>query len=215
MRSLLGEHCGHDNALSTTRRPRASSISIRRSVEFAVALSDEAAATARPQLPDKVSLGFSPVRCQGSPPSYQQRISCIARSPQRGAAWTGSPAPSPPTPPPTLRPRSRKSLDKSPQPRHFSVWEWGRECRSHRGDRWVVAYGFTMHNGSELVRCSISSVAMDELSGRWKGRSATRDEQFHEFRAAIEFMASSLFDNGVLDRRTIRIFAKHFPFQKR
>jgi hypothetical protein len=78
-----------------------------------------------------------------------------------------------------------------------------------------MAYEFTMQNGSELVRCSISSVAMDELSGRWKERSASRDEQFHEFRSAIETMASSLFDNGLLDRGAIRVFAKHFRFKKR
>jgi hypothetical protein len=78
-----------------------------------------------------------------------------------------------------------------------------------------MAYEFTMQNGSELVRCSISSVAMDELSGRWKERSASRDEQFQEFRSAIETMASSLFDNGLLDRGAIRVFAKHFRFKKR
>jgi hypothetical protein len=76
-----------------------------------------------------------------------------------------------------------------------------------------MTHSFTMFNGNELVKCTISSAALVDLAGdRWKRPPNDRGSQFEEFRDQIEGLASEIFDaTPIAERRIIRIFAKHLP----
>lgn len=72
-----------------------------------------------------------------------------------------------------------------------------------------MTFEFTMMDQGATVVCQISSVALDEISGRrWSGATIDRDAQFEELRETIEKVASEEFD---AQSRTmpVRIFAKH------
>lgn len=80
-------------------------------------------------------------------------------------------------------------------------------------DTSIMCYRFSMldERGQE-VRCSISSVALDDLSSdRWSSdeRRIDRNAQFLALRDDIEALASALHDKGIRDRGAIRIFWKH------
>ena len=77
----------------------------------------------------------------------------------------------------------------------------------------LMAYGFSMKNGQQIVQCQISRAALVDLAGRSTG-VATRDlpAQFEAHRELIEAIASAEFDQiGNEETRLVRIFAKHIP----
>ena len=80
-------------------------------------------------------------------------------------------------------------------------------------DTQIMCYRFTMlDEGGQDVPCSISSVALDDLSSNRcvsDERRVDRNAQFLALRDDIEALASMLHDNGVRDRGAIRIFGKH------
>jgi hypothetical protein len=76
-----------------------------------------------------------------------------------------------------------------------------------------MAFGFTMKNGQQIVRCQISRAALVDLAGRSTG-VATRDlpAQFEAHRELIEAIASAQFDQTSNEEtRLVRIFAKDIP----
>ena len=77
----------------------------------------------------------------------------------------------------------------------------------------LMAFGFTMKNGQQIVQCQISRAALVDLVGRSTG-GARRDlpAQFEAHRELIEAIASAEFDRiSNEETRLIRIFAKHIP----
>jgi hypothetical protein len=96
-----------------------------------------------------------------------------------------------------------------------SRFEKGHRCAPHcrSDDIESMTHSFTMFNGNELVKCTISSAALVDLSGdRWKRPPNDRGSQFEEFRDQIEGLASEIFDaTPIAEGRIIRIFAKHLP----
>lgn len=75
-----------------------------------------------------------------------------------------------------------------------------------------MAFGFSMLNGGEEVRCQISAAAIDELVGGPRGGYLDRETQFAQLRETIESLASAKFDTGPIVRGGIlRIFAKDIP----
>ena len=75
-----------------------------------------------------------------------------------------------------------------------------------------LAFGFTMLNDGETVDCQISDAAMDELAGVRGSPSTARQDQFLEYRDAIEKIASRLFDDSrPVKGAVVRIFTKHIP----
>jgi Protein of unknown function (DUF1488) len=83
----------------------------------------------------------------------------------------------------------------------------------------LMAFGFTMKNGQQIVQCQISRAALVDLAGRSTG-GAARDlpAQFEAHRELIEAIASAEFDRiSNEETRLVRIFAKHIlsnPTQK-
>jgi hypothetical protein len=76
-----------------------------------------------------------------------------------------------------------------------------------------MIFEFTMTDkaGTEVVRCQISSVAMDQLAG---GRNGTmpveKEAQFLHLRLTIERIASDLYDEGLTTPSgLVRIFQHH------
>ena len=72
----------------------------------------------------------------------------------------------------------------------------------------LMAFGFTMKNGQQIVQCQISRAALVATG------VATRDlpAQFEAHRELIEAIASAEFDQiGNEETRLVRIFAKHIP----
>ena len=77
----------------------------------------------------------------------------------------------------------------------------------------LMAFGFTMKNGQQIVHCQISRAALVDFAGRSTG-VATRDlpAQFEAHREHIEAIASAEFDQtGNEETRLVRIFSKHIP----
>ena len=77
----------------------------------------------------------------------------------------------------------------------------------------LMAFGFTMKNGQQIVQCQISRAALVDLVGRSTG-GAGRDlpAQFEAHRELIEAIASAEFDRiSNEETRLVRIFAKHIP----
>jgi hypothetical protein len=77
----------------------------------------------------------------------------------------------------------------------------------------LMAFGFTMKNGQQIVQCQISRAALVDLAGRSTG-GAARDlpAQFEAHRELIEAKASELFDQTSREEtRLVRIFSKHIP----
>ena len=77
----------------------------------------------------------------------------------------------------------------------------------------LMAFGFTMKNGQQIVQCQISRAALVDLVGRSTG-GAARDlpAQFEAHRELIEAIASAEFDRiSNEETRLVRIFAKHIP----
>ena len=102
--------------------------------------------------------------------------------------------------------------------RSRTVWEGTGFMPLTRGevvgyDADLMAFGFTMKNGQQIVQCQISRAALVDLAGRSTG-VATRDlpAQFEAHRELIEAIASAEFDQtGNEETRLVRIFAKHIP----
>ena len=81
----------------------------------------------------------------------------------------------------------------------------------------LMAFGFTMKNGQQIVQCQISRAALVDLAGRSTG-VATRDlpAQFEAHRELIEAIASAEFDRiSTEETRLVRIFAKHISSHPR
>ena len=77
----------------------------------------------------------------------------------------------------------------------------------------LMAFGFTMKNGQQIVQCQISRAALVDLAGRSTG-GAARDlpVQFEAHRELIEAITSTEFDRtSNAETRLVRIFAKHIP----
>ena len=77
----------------------------------------------------------------------------------------------------------------------------------------LMAFGFTMKNGQQIVQCQISRAALVDLVGRSTG-GAGRDlpAQFEAHRELIEAITSAEFDRiSNEETRLVRIFAKHIP----
>ena len=77
----------------------------------------------------------------------------------------------------------------------------------------LMAFGFTMKNGQQIVQCQISRAALVDLVGRSTG-GARRDlpAQFEAHRELIEAITSAEFDRiSNEETRLVRIFAKHIP----
>ena len=78
----------------------------------------------------------------------------------------------------------------------------------------LMAFGFTMKHGQQIVQCQkISRAALVDLVGRSTG-GAGRDlpAQFEAHRELIEAIASAEFDRiSTEETRLVRIFAKHIP----
>jgi Protein of unknown function (DUF1488) len=62
------------------------------------------------------------------------------------------------------------------------------EVQGYQSDRMVVE--FTMLNQDKVVRCAISTAAMDDLEGRRDVKPEERVDQFKRLREAIEERAS-------------------------
>jgi len=83
----------------------------------------------------------------------------------------------------------------------------------HRGritgyDARRMTFDFTMQTSeSKTIDCSISSLAMDRLSGRSGFMPREREAQFAELRDKIEEIASENFDRE--NTSEVRIFLKH------
>ncbi len=78
-----------------------------------------------------------------------------------------------------------------------------------------LAFGFTMLNDGVTVECQISDAAMDELAGVRGSPSTARQDQFLAHRAAIEAIASRLFDDTrPVQGAVLRIFTKHIPARR-
>jgi uncharacterized protein DUF1488 len=74
-----------------------------------------------------------------------------------------------------------------------------------------MCFRFTMTDGLIAIDCEVSNAALVELGGsRWKGGYPDHAAHFAEYRAAIEEIASKLYD-AQTDRKSsrVRIFSKH------
>jgi hypothetical protein len=77
-------------------------------------------------------------------------------------------------------------------------------------DRMVVE--FTMLNQDKVIRCSISSVAMDALEGRRDVKPEQRVGQFKRLRDAIEERAShKYFEEQAQADRSVVLRSNDFP----
>ena len=77
----------------------------------------------------------------------------------------------------------------------------------------LMAFGFTMKNGQQIVQCQISRAALVDLAGRSPvGAGRDLPAQFDAHRELIEAVASAEFDRiSNEETRLVRIFAKHIP----
>jgi hypothetical protein len=71
-----------------------------------------------------------------------------------------------------------------------------------------MSYKFTMMNGTDVVACEISNVALNHFSGGRPG-ARDRDAQFLKLRSMIEKLAVIRFKDN--NSGPVRIFAKHLP----
>jgi Protein of unknown function (DUF1488) len=72
-----------------------------------------------------------------------------------------------------------------------------------------MTFEFTMMDKTNIVDCTISSTAMDELTSSKATRPADREAQFLKFRELIERIASDLFDQRGKSQKPVRIFYHH------
>jgi hypothetical protein len=77
------------------------------------------------------------------------------------------------------------------------------EAQGYDSDRMVVL--FTMLNQAKLIRCAISTAAMDDLEGRRDVKPEERVGQFMRLREAIEERASRKFfeEQAQVDRPVV------------
>ncbi|HEY1748470.1 MAG TPA: DUF1488 family protein [Xanthobacteraceae bacterium] len=77
------------------------------------------------------------------------------------------------------------------------------EAQGYDSDRMVVQ--FTMLNQAKLIRCAISTAAMDDLEGRRDVKPEERVGQFMRLREAIEERASRKFfeEQAQVDRPVV------------
>jgi Protein of unknown function (DUF1488) len=78
------------------------------------------------------------------------------------------------------------------------------EVHGYDFNRMVV--GFTMLNQDKVVKCAISTAAMDDLEGNRNVKAHQRVEQFMRLREVIEEQASRKFDEQVWADRSVVIF---------
>jgi hypothetical protein len=85
------------------------------------------------------------------------------------------------------------------------------EFRSYDSDRGVVL--FTMKNGDAVVRCAISTSAMDQLQKLAKVKDSEREAQFMRLRSLIEKRASQKFLNLEFEGQPPGIILRSIDFQ--
>ena len=76
----------------------------------------------------------------------------------------------------------------------------------------LMAFGFTMRNGQQIVQCQISIAALSNLADRRRGSRGDLRAEFAANRELIEAIASVLFHQSSDDEtRVVSIFSKHIP----
>ena len=84
------------------------------------------------------------------------------------------------------------------------------EVQDYDFDRMVVT--FTMLNQGKVVRCAISTAAMDDLESRRDVRAEQRVDQFMRLREAIEERASrKFFEEQAQADRPVVLRSNDFP----
>jgi hypothetical protein len=74
----------------------------------------------------------------------------------------------------------------------------------------LMAFGFTMRNGHQIVQCEISIAALSNLAARRRGSTGDLKAEFKANRKLIEDIASALFDQSSnVETGVISIFSKH------
>ena len=74
----------------------------------------------------------------------------------------------------------------------------------------LMAFGFTMRNGQQIVQCQISVAALSDLAARRRGSTGDLKAEFKANRKQIEDIASALFDQSSnVETGVISIFSKH------
>ena len=74
----------------------------------------------------------------------------------------------------------------------------------------LMAFGFTMRNGQQIVQCQISVAALSDLAARRRGATGDLKAEFKANRKLIEDIASALFDQSSnVETGVISIFSKH------
>jgi len=87
-----------------------------------------------------------------------------------------------------------------------------QEIGAYDSDRGIVE--FTMSEGSRIVRCAISTAAMDDLEASSGTKSNKRVEQFTRLRDRVEARASQKFDEGSLEAREPRVVLRSHDFDR-
>jgi hypothetical protein len=70
-----------------------------------------------------------------------------------------------------------------------------------------------MFDADQVIDCTISSTALDDLSGKRGAQPSERESQFIRSREVIEHAASMVFDTygkGKSRVSVVQLFAKHF-----
>ena len=74
----------------------------------------------------------------------------------------------------------------------------------------LMAFGFTMRNGQQIVQCQISIAALSDLAARRRGSTVDLKAEFKANRKLIDDIASALFDQSSnVETGVISIFSKH------
>ena len=75
----------------------------------------------------------------------------------------------------------------------------------------LMAFGFTMRNGQQIVQCQISVAALSDLAARRRGATGDLKAEFKANRKLIEDIASALFDQSSnVETGVISIFRSMF-----
>lgn len=74
---------------------------------------------------------------------------------------------------------------------------------------------FTMFNQGNIVRCAISTAAMDELEGKHGVKEDQRVDQFERLRDAIEERASHKFFEGPVEAKGPLVLRSNDFFKER
>jgi len=76
-----------------------------------------------------------------------------------------------------------------------------------------MSFRFTMFDADQVIECTISSTALDDLAEKRGAQPSERESQFIRSREVIEHAASKVFDThgkGKSRVSMVQLFAKHF-----